>query len=87
MITTIDLGDFGEVEAEIEYDYKPPTPDVWYMRNGDPGYPGDPEEININFISFRFADFTLFIKSQYLTDHAYEKICDKISEYESDKEK
>ena len=30
---------------EIESTYTPGTPDVWYLRNGDPGYPGDPPEI------------------------------------------
>lgn len=25
--------------------YHPATPDVPYLRNGDPGYPGDPEEV------------------------------------------
>lgn len=34
-----------EIEFEIEFDYRPATPDVWYLPNGDPGYPGDPEEI------------------------------------------
>ena len=38
---------YVEVEFEIEFDYRPATPDVWYLRNGDPGYPGDPEEIEM----------------------------------------
>lgn len=29
-------------------EYSPGTPDVWYLRNGDPGYPGDPPEIDIH---------------------------------------
>lgn len=87
MNTILDLGDFGEVEAEIEYDYTPSTPDVWYMRNGDPGYPGDPEEITINFISFQFAGLYMVVNGKHLTGYVYDKICDKISEYESDKEK
>lgn len=37
---------YVEVEFEIEFDYRAPTPDVWYLFNGDPGYPGDPEEID-----------------------------------------
>lgn len=30
-----------------EWDYYPGTPDVHTLRNGDPGYPGDPPELNI----------------------------------------
>lgn len=33
-------------ELIVEYDYSPSTPDVFYLRNGDPGHPGDPEEID-----------------------------------------
>lgn len=28
----------------VKGSYSPGTPDVWYLRNGDPGYPGDPPE-------------------------------------------
>ena len=28
-------------------EYYPATPDVHYMRNGDPGYPGDSAEFNV----------------------------------------
>jgi len=36
-----------ELEFEIEFDYQAGTPDVWYLPNGDPGYPGDPEELDV----------------------------------------
>jgi len=36
-----------DVEFEIEFSYTPGTPDVWYLPNGDPGYPGDPAELEI----------------------------------------
>ena len=36
-----------DVEFNIEFSYSPGTPDVWYLPNGDPGYPGDPAEIDI----------------------------------------
>ena len=43
---------FGEEEYTnvgliVEYEYTPGTPDVYTLPNGDPGYPGDPEEIEI----------------------------------------
>jgi hypothetical protein len=30
-----------EIEVFVSYRYYPGTPDVMYMDNGDPGYPGD----------------------------------------------
>jgi len=39
--------DFGGQRLRVEYDYSPATPDVMYLRNGDPGYPGGPEEFYI----------------------------------------
>jgi hypothetical protein len=34
-------------------DYSPGTPDVMYLPNGDPGYPGDPEEFEVTQIELR----------------------------------
>lgn len=45
--TTIELKNGTEVDVEVEYSYSPATPDVFYLSNGDPGYPGDPEEAEI----------------------------------------
>lgn len=41
---------------EIRYSYSPGTPDVWYLPNGDPGYPGDPEEISIDFVGLKVGE-------------------------------
>jgi hypothetical protein len=40
-------GEESEVDLSVNYDYYKETPDVYYMSNGDPGYPGDPAEIDI----------------------------------------
>lgn len=40
----------GEQDFEVEFDYTPGTPDVMYLPNGDPGYPGDPEELELGKI-------------------------------------
>jgi hypothetical protein len=37
-------------EAEVSFTYSPGTPDVWYMPNGDPGYPGEPPEVDIDTV-------------------------------------
>ena len=40
----------GEQDFEVEFYYTPGTPDVMYLPNGDPGYPGDPEELELGKI-------------------------------------
>jgi hypothetical protein len=40
-------GVYVETCYEITVEITPSTPDVWYLPNGDPGYPGDPGEIEI----------------------------------------
>lgn len=44
-----DLG--AEVELEITFEVRRGRPAVMYLRNGDPGYPADPDEIE--FISVK----------------------------------
>ena len=34
----------------VDFIANPPTPDVWYLPNGDPGYPGDPGGVEIQDI-------------------------------------
>ena len=81
MKTILDLGDLGEWEYNVFYNYTPSTPDVYYMTNGDPGYPCDPEEIEI--ISLRPVSLAApAVTVSDLTEAAYERICDEISEYE-----
>jgi len=44
---------FGGHELRVECDYSPPTPDVMYLSNGDPGYPGDPEEFYVTKVELK----------------------------------
>lgn len=37
-----------DVSFIISYSYSPGRPAVMYLRNGDPGYPADPPEIEVN---------------------------------------
>jgi len=39
-----------EVSFLVSYSYSPGRPAVMYLRNGDPGYPADPAEIEIEKI-------------------------------------
>jgi len=38
------------LRLKVTFDYTPGTPDVMYLPNGDPGYPGDPDELAIESI-------------------------------------
>lgn len=37
----------GDTPYMVTVDYDPGTPDVYHLSNGDPGYPGDPEEVEV----------------------------------------
>lgn len=43
-IQTLEL---DSAKLEVSFDYSPSTPDVFYLPNGDPGYPGEPESIDL----------------------------------------
>lgn len=60
-----DLGMLGEQEVEVTGTYAPGTPDVMYLPNGDPGYPGDPEEFEITKVMWGDIDLT-----EHLCNHA-----------------
>lgn len=45
-MTTI-IKDFGKFDLAIEFDYSPGSPGTMYQRNGDPGDPPEPEELDI----------------------------------------
>jgi hypothetical protein len=78
---TLNLGDLGEdIPATVKFNYSPSTPDIMYRRNGDPGEPGDPEEIELT----ELIVFGSKIEVSNLTEDAYERICDQISEMERD---
>ena len=42
-----------ELEVEVEFDYTPGTEDVWYLPNGDPGYPGEAPELEVTKVYTR----------------------------------
>lgn len=48
MDTTIDLGIAGEHDVRIEYTITPGYPGRMYLSNGDPGYPPEPDEVEID---------------------------------------
>lgn len=49
------------LEVLITYVFSPGRPAVMYLRNGDPGYPADPAEVD--FRAVKVADKTLILPS------------------------
>jgi len=57
LVLTLDLGILGERDAYFLISYIPATRDVMYLSNGDPGYPGDPAEVEI--LSAKMGDIDI----------------------------
>lgn len=38
------------LRLKVTFEYSPGTPDVMYLPNGDPGYPGDPPELSLESV-------------------------------------
>ena len=49
----------GEVAVDIVFNYSPGRPAVMYLRNGDPGYPADPPEVEFVSASIEVDDWLL----------------------------
>jgi hypothetical protein len=52
---------YGPLTLDINFDYSPAEPDVFYLRNGDPGYPGCDAEVSICSITSAQAPGISFI--------------------------
>lgn len=53
------MGDW-DAEYEITFEYRAGRPAVWTLRNGDPGYPADPDEIEFVSITPGAGDHGVF---------------------------
>ena len=47
----MDFNAYIELPITVEFDYSPCRPGCLYMPNGDPGYPDEPNELNITSIN------------------------------------
>jgi len=56
---------FNGVEMEVEGEYYKGCRGRMYMRNGDPGYPDDPPEFNIESIKVDGVDITSLFDELY----------------------
>lgn len=50
---------YRDVEFDVEFDYQPYEPPVYYYRDGS-GYPGCAEQADITCVSHKGTDFTDF---------------------------
>lgn len=81
---SIELTDFfierdgREIDLVLSCDYSPETPDVPYLRNGDPGHPGDPEEFEV--LSAAGPDGTLYDLTPTEQDSALDMAREKYAE-------
>jgi len=71
---TLDFGNLGEHEVQVDYTYSPGRPGKMYMPNGDPGYPDEPAEVEILNVWLYELDVL-----QYLPDQSYDSLLDTIS--------
>ena len=47
---------YSKFSLEVHFDYTPSTPDVMYMPNGDPGYPGNDEELTLTHVLLDYKE-------------------------------
>ena len=82
VVLTLNLGVLGE-ERDVDFNvnYTPGTPDVYYLRNGDPGYPGDPPELEI--LSARVGNIeivSLLLDNEKVFEGLFEQLLDACGE-------
>lgn len=70
---TLDFGVLGEQDVEVSYSYSPGKPGRMYMRNGDPGYPDEPDVFEILSVLLFGLD-TL----PHLSEPAFDSLLDTI---------
>lgn len=81
----------GDVECEVCFDYSPGRPGVHTLRNGDPGYPDDPAELEITAVMVdgedvmgRLSEETLTQLTEQADDYMYQlHEADEAAQYEA----
>lgn len=68
--------DYGDLKWTVEYDYSPPVRGRQYLPNGDPGYPDEPEEIDLCGVYLANSGTDLL---EFLSDTTLERLKEKIS--------
>lgn len=81
-----------EVEVEVHFDdrvfvvkgrYEPGTAHVYYLRNGDPGYPGDPPELEIEKVTDKSSGMDVteaYCQVDAFVDACYEAVGEHLAD-------
>lgn len=77
----VNFGALGDREVTIHGVFSPGTPDVMYLSNGDPGYPGTPAEFEALRIVLNLPPDRQvgLLQEDFLEDH-YEALIDRCIE-------
>lgn len=69
----------AEIDAEIVFRFTPGHPAVMYLRNGDPGYPAEPAEVELISVTANVAQGDCFddLRQKALDDWAAEWLADE----------
>ncbi len=59
---------FHEFGLTVEYTFQRGAPAVMYLRNGDPGYPAEPDEIEIVAVRLNGHDIKPLLSDRFLDD-------------------
>lgn len=65
--STLDLGVLGERDCQVQFKYWPGHPGTWYRRNGDPGDPPEPAEVEVTSVTVDGWDITE-LAAEYLSE-------------------
>lgn len=60
-----------EIEVDVDGTYHPADPGKWTLSNGDPGYPPEPAEYEINKVMWGDLDITDILSEEdldYITE-------------------
>ena len=82
--TILDCGVLGELDVIIHYRYSPGTRDVMYLPNGDPGYPGDPAELEIVKVEWPYESANIHFGWDQFDKGTMTTIAEEITELEAD---
>ncbi len=79
-MTTIEVTTYierndDEIEVFVEASWSPGSPAVPYLRNGDPGYPEEPDEVE--FLSVTDSDGNEYELTEDEKEKLYEEIVEK----------
>lgn len=64
----VDLGIAGQLDVTIRYTFTPGRPGKMYLKNGDPGYPADPCEVDIDEVLSGDHDVTWLLSEAISND-------------------